>query len=114
MQRFEDLEGLWTARFKSNFQTFGTGVVVFTKGRILGGDHSYYYDGSTTLDGSKLQADIKVVRFNEAGMAIFGNLNSFNLKVIGDIHANKMELHGHMVEQSNMKISIMCEKAVSI
>lgn len=110
----EKLEGLWTVLFQSNFQTVGTGVAVFTQDRILGGDTFYYYDGHVNTQGTRAEATIKVVRFNKVGMAIFGNLDSFNLKVSGDITASNLELHGSMVEQPNMKITIRCTKVTSI
>jgi len=109
----EKLEGLWTVFFQSNFQTLGTGVAVFMNDRILGGDSYYYYDGNVKVQGNKAEANIKVVRFNKAGMAIFGNLDSFNLKVSGDIAATDIELHGNMVEQPNMKITIKGKKISS-
>lgn len=110
----ENLDGLWTVSFQSNFQTFGTGVAVFIKDRILGGDANYYYDGKVKFQDNLGEASIRVVRFNKAGMAIFGDLDSFNLKVSGDIAAPNMELHGNMVEQPNMKITIKCKKITSI
>lgn len=110
----ENVEGLWTVSFHSNFQTFGTGVAVFVQDRILGGDAAYYYDGNVKIQGNRAEASIKVVRFNKAGMAIFGNLDSFNLKVSGDITAPEMELHGNMVEQPNMKITIKGKKISNI
>jgi len=111
----ENLEGLWTVSFQSNFQTFGTGVVVFMgEGRILGGDSSYYYDGNLKERDNQAEANIKVVRFNKTGMAIFGNLDSFNLKVSGKITAPNMEMHGHMVEQPNMKITIKGKKIANV
>jgi hypothetical protein len=110
----ENLEGLWTVSFQSNFQTVGTGVVVFTHNRILGGDTFYYYDGNINVQGNRAEATVKIVRFNKAGMAIFGNLDSFNLKVSGDIGTSNIELKGNMVEQPNMKITILCKKITSI
>ena len=116
----ENLEGLWTVSFLSNFQTFGTGVVVFIRDRILGGDAAYYYEGNakiqkgTLLTGTDVEATVKVVRFNKAGTAIFGNLDSFTLKVSGNVSAAGMELHGNMVEQPNMKITIKGQKITAV
>lgn len=106
----EKLNGLWTVSFQSNFQTVGTGVVVFIEDRILGGDSFYYYNGNAKFEGDKVEANIKVVRFNKAGMAIFGDLDSFSLKVCGDVSAPTMELRGNVVEHPNMKITITCQK----
>jgi hypothetical protein len=111
----ENLEGLWTVFFQSNFQTIGSGVAVFLHDdRILGGDTSYYYDGKVKIEGSRAEASIKVVRFNKTLMSIFGNLDSFTLKVSGDIAAPEMELHGNMVEQPNMKITIKGKKITNV
>ncbi len=109
----ESLEGLWTVSFQSNFQTFGTGIAVFKDDRLLGGDSFYYYDGQVIVEGNFVTVSIKIVRFNKEGMAIFGNLDSFNLKISGDITPASMELHGNMVEQPNMKITIKCKKITS-
>ncbi len=110
----ENLQGLWTVFFQSNFQTFGSGVVLFMGDRVLGGDAAYYYDGNIKLQSNMVEISVKVVRFNKAGTAIFGNLDAFNLKVSGDISASNMELHGNMVEQPNMKITIKCQKITSL
>lgn len=107
------LSGLWTVYFESNFQTVGTGVAVFTENRILGGDSYYYYNGKVNFEGNILKADLNVVRFNKAGTAIFGNIDSFNLKVSGEISASNIELKGHMVEQPAMKITIRCKKIIN-
>lgn len=110
----ENLEGLWTVIFQSNFQTFGSGVAVFVKDRLLGGDTSYYYDGNVKIEGDRVEASVKVVRFNKAGIAIFGNLDAFNLKVSGNVSTSEFALHGNMVEQPNMKITIKGKKVTGI
>src|SRR5271169_2753966 len=107
----EKLDGLWTVYFRLGF--FGTGVVVFKDNRLLGGDTYYYYDGNFKLQDNRVDATIRVVRFNLTGVAIFGNLDSFNLNVTGDISGAEMQLHGNMSEQPDMKIEINCKKIVS-
>src|SRR5271157_4366202 len=104
----ENLEGLWTVYFRLGF--FGTGVAVFKNNRLLGGDTYCYYDGNFTLQDNKVEATIRVVRFNLTGVTIFGNLDSFNLSVSGDITGDEMQLNGKMLEQPDMKISINCKK----
>lgn len=42
----ELVEGLWTIEFGSNAGVFGSGVIVMRKGKIEGGDASYYYIGT--------------------------------------------------------------------
>lgn len=109
----ESMNGLWTVIFQSNFQTVGTGVAVIINERILGGDSHYYYDGRATVTGNVIEAIINVVRYNKAGMAIFGNLDSYNLKVSGEVAVQDLVLQGNMVEQPNMRITIKCKKIAS-
>ncbi|MGO9413836.1 MAG: hypothetical protein ACLP51_01675 [Syntrophobacteraceae bacterium] len=104
----ENLEGLWTVYFRLGF--FGTGVAVFKNNRLLGGDTYYYYDGNFKLQDNRIEAKFRVVRFNLTGAAVFGNLDSFNLNVSGDVTGDEMQLHGKMLEQPDMKISINCKK----
>ena len=47
-------------------------------------------------------------------MAIFGNLDLFNLKVAGDVTGNEFALHGYMVEAPNMKITVKGKKIIGI
>jgi hypothetical protein len=110
----ETFEGLWTVYVQSNFQTIGSGVAVVIRDRILGGDGFYYYDGNLKVQGNTAEATIRIVRFNQAGMGIFGNLDSYTLRVSGDVSASPIELHGNMVEQPNMKITMKCQKITSL
>ena len=105
------MEGLWTIYFRSGF--FGTGVAVFKDNRLLGGDTYYYYDGNFKLRDHRVDATIMVVRFNLTGVGVFGNLDSFNLNVSGDITGDEMQLQGEMLEQPDKKISIHCKKMTS-
>lgn len=84
----ENPEGLWTLYFRSGF--FGTGVAVLRDNRVLGGDTYYYYDGNFTLKDNIVEAIIKIVRFNLTGVGVFGNMDSFNLDVSGDITGTEM------------------------
>lgn len=88
-------------------------MAVLKDNRVLGGDTYYYYDGKFTLKDNRVEATIMVVRFNLTGVGVFGNLASFNLNVSGDITGNEMQLQGEMLEQPDMKISILCKKMSS-
>lgn len=38
--------GLWTVDFISTINRYGKGVLVLSDGRLLGGDHGFYYSGT--------------------------------------------------------------------
>jgi hypothetical protein len=46
------MDGLWTAEFGSSVGMFGSGVVVFHEGKIMGGDNGYFYLGTYELNGN--------------------------------------------------------------
>lgn len=110
----KSLQGLWTLFFQSNLQTTGSGVAVFVNDRVLGGDDVYYYNGNVSIQGNKVELTVRIVRFNKMGHSIFGDLDSYHLKVAGEIHKSNMEFHGNMVEQPNMKITIRLNKIIGI
>lgn len=106
------LQGLWTVEFVSNFGTLGYGVAVFVSNRILGGDNQYFYVGDVSVSAENMSAtaDIKVTLFNKVFGSIFGDIDTFNLKVSGKIEEPKIELKGYMIENPNLKITIKCSK----
>ena len=57
------IEGLWTMQYISGRGTLGTAVVVFTGGRVYGGDANYYLAGEYRLDGD---VDRKSTRLNSS------------------------------------------------
>src|SRR5437763_4531778 len=65
------MDGLWTAEFGSDTGMFGGGVAVFRAGKIVGGDHTYYYVGEYTLKGTFFQATLTISPFIEGAESVF-------------------------------------------
>ena len=56
------VEGLWTIKFITNVNTWGSGVLVLTKEhRILGGDAGYYYIGTYNMEATKITGKIEII-----------------------------------------------------
>lgn len=104
------LEGMYSVKFSSNVGNWGTGVALFTNGKVYGGDASYYYKGTASVEGQGVSARIRVAHHQGERMSIFGSLNEFNLEVSGAPSGDSFSLSGHVVEQPNMKITITGRK----
>jgi len=70
----QDMDGLWTAEFGSTSGSFGGGVAVFQRGKILGGDGTYFYVGSYTVEGRQFHVTLKSSPFIEGARSVFNTL----------------------------------------
>lgn len=100
--------GIFHVKFSSPQDNWGEGLAVFDHGKVNGGDHGYLYLGSYKMSDNKIEAALKVVRWNQSIEAIFGNIPEFDLKVIGTYSDgnDSFEVSGLVVQQPQMKITI--------
>lgn len=86
------MNGLWTAEFGSSTGIFGGGVAFFQDGKIWGGDATYYYVGTYTLEGRNLRASLRISPFISGAESVF--------KTVGrDLN---LELEGSLVGQNQV------------
>jgi hypothetical protein len=84
------VDGFWVAQVQA-LQGVGGGVVVLTKGRIFGGDTSFYYIGSYTLEGAVLRARVTVRKFLAEAVSIFGIEGDYELDLTGTVQGDVIE-----------------------
>lgn len=80
------LESLWTVVFAAANDTsigHGGGVVIFETDRIFGGDASYYYLGTFSVNNGILEGNVKITKHG-TGESIFGTGNEFEMKLSGE------------------------------
>jgi hypothetical protein len=65
------LEGLWIIRFHGPAGS-GGGVVVFTKGKILGGDNGFAFFGPYEAKGDSITGKVFVKNFEPEIPSVFG------------------------------------------
>jgi hypothetical protein len=71
------------------------GVAVLKTNRIFGGESGYYYVGTYAVNGSQIEAQVKVVKHNKTWVNAFGDgSQSFNIKMQGTVSNGGM--HGLM------------------
>jgi hypothetical protein len=85
--------GLWMAEFGSSLGLYGTGVVVFTEERLLGGDSGYYYSGHyQLLDYKNFTAQVEINQYNASYESVFGSSLITGTLVIEGVLTNDIVL----------------------
>lgn len=107
------VDGLWTVKIQANTGKTAFGVAVFSKGKILGGDSSYYYAGSYNLQGKTLAADMKVTNYSGAASSLFGTSAGTGLKIRGQIEEHAFLLTGYLCQQPSVTLTIRGTKRES-
>lgn len=105
------LEALWTVHFHANTGQYGGGVVIFETGRVLGGDSDYAYVGHFTYKTGK-PLDVTLTVSNHSGRrhSVFGDRETFTLKLSGEPEHDGFDLTGHLEDDPDMRIAIRLER----
>jgi len=106
--------GLWTVEFISINNRFGKGVIVLSgnpsNGRLLGGDSAYYYSGHYNIINNIISANVIIIKYNPVGTSVFGDLDSFNLSINGEIDKLHFSAVGTISNMPHLQIKIIANK----
>lgn len=100
---------LWTVEFSTELSS-GGGVIIFLPGRILGGDATYYYDGTVIIEGESITCEVEVKAFRGEPASVFGPLQALRIRALGKYKEPIMILDGHLIADPNKKVTITCTK----
>ncbi len=100
------LEQLWSLEFVSKMSAEGGGIVVLEKKKILGGDNNYFYVGSYDLKGNNFNATINIKHYHGVYNPIFGKLEEFILKLVGEYDEDEMFLTGNILEDPTRELHV--------
>ena len=101
------LEALWSVQFITSQQTYGGGVVIFETQRIFGGDTSFFYVGTYTVDQGQIKGTVRVRRHSQGLPSAFDPLEDFELSLTGKIQPNQFRLDGELVGLPREKIQVL-------
>jgi len=78
------VEGFWIVQYEGVAGN-GGGVVVFMRGRVLGGDTGYVYTGTYKVETNTVLADVKVRNFLPQVNSVLGFAGDFELRIAGKV-----------------------------
>ncbi len=78
------VEGFWIVQYEG-LQGHGGGVVLFMKGRALGGDTGYTYIGTYQTDGKNITGDVTIHNFLPEVPNVMGIKGDFHLLLRGAV-----------------------------
>lgn len=74
------VDGFWTAQFTGK-EIYGTGVVVFSHGKLFGGETGFYYIGAYEAEGKVVKARVMIRNFDPAVLSGFGITGDYEMDV---------------------------------
>lgn len=99
------VEGFWVVQFEGA-QGNGGGVVLFMKGRVLGGDSGFVYTGDYKTNQDALEARVKVKNFLPDVPSVLGVQGDFELNVKGTIKGKIITGSASLVNQPGMGLVV--------
>jgi hypothetical protein len=99
------LDGLWIVQYHGPAGV-GGGVVVFTKGRMLGGDSGFAYVGSYEEKGDELKARVSTTHFDPNIPSVLGVPGNQDLIIEGKIKGDNIEGTGALASRPDTKIVV--------
>jgi len=99
------IDGLWIVHYEG-IQGEGSGVLVFTHGRALGGDIGYTYEGNYEIKDNWIVASVHVTNYlpKVASMLGFGFVGDFDLELKAPIKGNVIQATMSVVGHPDMSI----------
>jgi hypothetical protein len=103
------IEGLWIVQFHGP-QGVGGGVVVLTRGQVLGGDSGFTYSGTYELKDIFLKAKVSVKNFDSAIPNVLGIPGNFELLIEGKLQGNDINGTGALANAPDSKMVVRLKK----
>jgi hypothetical protein len=99
------IDGLWIVTYHGPAGV-GSGVVVFTKGQVLGGDSGFAYVGTYEEKGDTLKAKVSTTQFDPNVPSVLGVPGNHDLLIEGKIKNGIIDGTGAMVTHPDSKIVV--------
>jgi len=83
------LDGLWIVQFTGK-DILGSGIVVFSNGKLFGGETGFYYIGTYESDGQMVKARAVIRNFDPAIPSGFGIQGDYEMDVSAKLQDDKL------------------------
>ena len=107
------IEGFWIVQYEG-LQGNGGGVVLFMKGKVLGGDTGYIYMGSYQTQGQSMKARVQVRNFLPDVPNVTGVVGDFELNIEGKVEGNVITGVGSVANAQAAGIALRLTKRAEI
>lgn len=107
------IEGLWTVQFVG-VQGDGGGVVVFTNGKVLGGDTGYTYIGTYSVVDNAVSAQVKVSNFMPTIPNVLGLRGDFELQIKAPLSGTSIQGSMSLVGMPGAGIAVKLVKKTNL
>jgi hypothetical protein len=107
------VEGLWIVQYEGT-QGEGAGVVVFTQGRVLGGDFGYTYEGNYIVKDNWIAASVHVANFLPSIASVLGEVGDFDLELKAPIEDNVIRATASLVGRPGLSIVAKLTKKANL
>ncbi|HUC30004.1 MAG TPA: GrlR family regulatory protein [Candidatus Acidoferrum sp.] len=107
------LDGLWIVQFTGK-EILGTGVVVFSNGKLFGGETGFYYIGSYESDGKMVKARAMIRNFDPAIPSGFRILGDYEMDVSAKLQDDKLTGTAMIVGQPQHSLGIRLTKKANL
>jgi hypothetical protein len=107
------VDGFWIVQYEG-MQGNGGGVVVFTKGKVFGGDTGYYYLGSYEGNGHSMKARVAVRNFIASVPSVVGITGDFELSIEGTVEGDTIRATGRLVGVNKPGIALRLSRRAEL
>lgn len=103
-------EGLWAIEIGDKLGVISAGVIVFTQGKILGGNDVNYYAGTYNITDNKFSADVLVTHYNDIPSSLFGEAQDLPFTMSGIVSEMEIDLVGSLPSHSQTDYMVRLRK----
>lgn len=108
------IDGIWKAQFigviDKREQGIGSGVAIFDKGRLLGGNDTFYYDGFFDVKGDAISGEVEIKKHTQNDQSVFG-LNDYTVIFSAEIEdPQNLFLSAHVDKCPDFTLSVRLVK----
>jgi hypothetical protein len=107
------IDGLWVVQYEGT-QGEGAGVVVFTNGRVLGGDFGYTYEGNYVIQDNWVAASIHVANFLPNVPSVLGYVGDFDAELKAPIRDTVIQGALSLIGQPGTSIAVKLTKKAEL
>jgi len=107
-----DLDGLWTIAFEEAGEWRSGGIVLFSEGRIAGGDSHYYYYGHCSERNGAIAGEARIILHSGPPATGFGGSPDFVVVVEANRRGDIITGHIFKPKNEQAKLKLRCVRRV--